>query len=375
MGLFKKTKPEQNTENKQETKTETPKEIKQEPKKDDIEVLDLSTNSTKPEEPKENKKEEKTEAEKRKEMKKEFKLLIVILIIFSLIVFLLPTITRIFKKTSIFSYTNEVEEITENETINGMLEIGEERGSITAKKIQFYNFLKKPNNVISVVYLPQTGIKDTDSLNIYIELYNSKQNIVYRTKFQTNKKLERKVQGIYEITLNTTTYSEAKYAKVTIMANKDFEEGTDSLICTKTKTEEDYIISETITYEFGKNGLTNYTVYKHIDKEIPEIPETENENEEENIENNEDATITPEETPEDTLDEIQSEYKDMYQKEAETISKIDEDTGLVYDDSSISYTIDLLKISTNQDYKILYTLGSIKRQIKLSEEASSWSCE
>ena len=45
-----------------------------------------------------------------------------------------------------------------------MLEIGKEKGYITAKNVKFYNPRKTTDNQISITYLPLTGIKNIDDL-------------------------------------------------------------------------------------------------------------------------------------------------------------------------------------------------------------------
>jgi len=169
-----------------ETYTQEPKVI------DGVEVLDLEEKKPKIAE----------------EEKKENRTIIIILAIVLLFAFALPKITSWFKHSSIFSYTDTVNEVVENKTVDGMLQIGKEEGSITVKKIKFYNTAKKSNNEISIVYLPNSSVKDVNKENIYIELYNSSKTIIYRIKFVSDSNLERKVPGTYSFKVLEDTYKD-----------------------------------------------------------------------------------------------------------------------------------------------------------------------
>ena len=317
-----------------------PEEIEEvnltENKTDDLEVVDLG-----------NQKVENT-LETRKENR------ILFIIIGSLIVFalLLPTITRIFTKTSIFSYSSEVEDITsKGTTAEGLLEIGSDNeGSITVKNIQFYSFRKESNNTVSVVYLPGNSISKVEEENIYIELYNNKKNAIYRTKFIVNSKLERKIRGTYLMPVNENIYGEATYGKVVILNSKDFNIESSSLTCTLEEENTEYILTTNVKYNFSTNGLTNYIVTKTREEKIDE-------NNFETVDNNE----TIEETEEITT---------IFDEEIEKIK--DYVTNLEYDKNNLSYKVDLINRQLDET---IYSLGSTTRQVKLDSEKNNWSCK
>ena len=348
MGLFKK------------KEKSVDKSEKIEKKKDEsIELIDLDTGTT----------------TTIKEKKRENTILFVILITFILAVFLLPTLINLFKTNSIPFINNNVNKVTESGTTNGMLEIGKETGYMIAEKIRFYNFEKKGGNNINVIYLPDTEIKNVNSLNIFIELYNSSYNIIYRTKLDIEKTLQRKVQGSYTINLNDNLYREARYGKITIMDNEDFSNGSDNLTCTLNTKEEDYDISYKVTYTFGNNGLIKYNVNRTITKEESVIVEEENDELTEPIENEETREEITEETKEPTEDKTLTKYKKLFNDEAESIRKTN-NTDLTLNDNSITYTIDLKEFDAlSSNYKVLYNIGSLKRQISSIEQYNNWSCE
>lgn len=316
--------------------SQTQAEQKQE---QDVEILDLN------EEPKTEFIEPQAEEtpHKRKsllDLGKENKIILLILIGIVIFAFMLPTITSWFSKNSIFTYTGNMEEIKNTDTIDGMLEIGTEKGTITAKNIRFYNFTKKTNNQITVVYLPESGINDVKDKNIFIELYNKNKNVVYRTQFLSDKKLERKVQGVYTLNVNNTLYKEAVYGKIVVITEKEFAKGSETLACTIINKENEYEIENKITYNFSNQGLTSYVVSRKI--------------------NNSDT------------EEISS---NIFEKEEAIINKTNI-SDLVVDNDKIQYTIDLQNFdSKNSGYTTLYTKGSLKRQVSLSEEEQGWSCK
>ena len=299
---------------------------------EDIEILDLDNEET---------------VTNTLEQRKEFKISIIIGAIAIIFVLLLPKITSLFSKDSIFSYTDKVNEIVNSETIDGMLEIGKEKGYITAKKVKFYNPRKTTDNQISITYLPMSGRNDLNSLNLYIEIYNSNKEVVTRTKFNNSTKLERKVQGTYKLTLNETIYKEAKYFKVTIINDKDFNEINDTLNCKYTFNENNIKVTYERIYNFTKNGLINYKVIRNVEKnDLSNLDET-------------------------TL----QKYIELFKKENENLSKSNI-TDITLSDTSIEYTINLIEFTTNKsNYQKLYEQGSLKRQIQLSEEKMNWMCE
>ena len=181
-------------------------------------------------------------------------------------------------------------------------------------------------------------------MNIYIELYNSNKSIIYRQKFESDEKLERRVQGTINFSVNEMIYKEAYYAKITIIKEDDFKGHEEKLICTQNTQIDEKVVESKITYEFGKKGLISYVVNKIV-------------------------KIDPTDTIEETTN------KGYFDKEAEIISKTNT-KDLVFDDISIEYRIDIQNLELGKsDYQLLYNLGTVKRQVKLGEESKQWSCK
>lgn len=290
-----------------------------------VEILDLDSNNITKEE--------------KKEARKAGISSIIILLPILLVAFYLPELSKLINKTPTEDVvTAPKKNIEYYETQDGLLEINNEKGHIIAKNIRFYSFTKKTGNIISNVYLPDKSIDDASKLNVYIELYNSKRVVIYRTKFNPSTKLNRKVQGLYEISLSDELYKEVVYASINILETKDFSDLNDILVCTYKTTENNYNLVTKITYNFSSNGLSNY----EVSKESIKLKE----------------------------DEIYS-YKDEFEKEAEFLTgKV---IDLTFDENSLKYKLDLVSY-TDSEVKPLYSLGTTKREIKLKEENSKWSC-
>lgn len=272
------------------------------------------------------------------ETRKENRIIFLIIGFIVLFVLLLPTFTGIFKKTN-RTITTNAGKIVSKDTNDGFLEIGSENGSITALKIQFYSFHKRTDNTISYVYLSDSSYKNIKELNIYIEIYNNKKSIIYRELFNPSENIERSRNTAY-IKLNESLYSEAAYAKITILEKTDFNVLDKSLVCRKKIISDIYTIDSTVTYNFSTNGLINYTVNK-----TAEITDK-------NSETSDSLTVFNNE-------------KDLLEKY--NFSDFD------FTDSKIKYTVDLIN-GNYEGYKLLYPLGSTIRKIKLQEESSNWSC-
>jgi len=245
MGLFRKKDKNVNKDNVIESID--PKEMVSNDKNSEMEILEFSDNDIK--------------KEIKKINSKENRLLFGIIILLIVFVFFLPTITSFVSSNSMFTYNRVVEDIVNTNTVDGMLEIGKDEGSITAKNIQFYNPSKKSNSEIQIVYLPDTTIKNLDGLNIYIELYNSNKSIIYRTPFIVSS-LDRKVQGTYRLQVNSKIYTEASYAKITIIDEDEFIKSNNTLICTNNFEDGNYKVQEKVIYNFSDKGLLTYEVSK-----------------------------------------------------------------------------------------------------------------
>ncbi len=299
---------------------------------DDIEILDFGVEEEDP----------KASLASKKE---NIIIIIILLTILLIAVFLVPKVYTLLSSGRGFVLTNDSSDIDDKHSINGFLEIGKDEGYIIAKKIQFYSFIKKENNVLSYKLMAETGLKDVKGYNIYIELYNSKKNVIYRTKFDNYDTLNRKTIERVNLSLNENIYGEATYAKLVILNDKNFEVMDKDMTCSFSDVNDMYTLNSTYTYSFSTNGLVSYKVTRKL---IPNPDYLTNIN-----------TTDP------------NNPLLIIGREGESLSKIGIDT-LEYSDTDINYSVNLLKNSVDGEK---YTLGNTYRQIKLESEKDNWRCE
>lgn len=355
MGLLRK---KRKVENKEEVQNSTAQEAASDVKESnnveklnvesDVEILELD--------------DEKKPIENTLETRKENRIMLVILIGIIAFALFLPSIADLFSKNEPLTNEPEIKDIESSDTIDGMLAIGKEKGYIIAKKIKFYNFLKKGENKINVVYLPESTIKDVNEKNIYIEFYNSGKKLINRVKFESDEKLGRKVQGTYSIEVNESIYAEAKYGKIVIIEDESWGLADSFLQCSKLFKDGDFNVEYRNTYHFSSDGLIDYYVGKRAYVGDEFIKECIGEDCPENNNNNEENQVADD------------KYKKAFKKEGEELAKTNA-SELYYDYQSISYLIDLKEYDPGtSDYKLLYKLGSVSKQVKLTEEANGWTC-
>lgn len=271
--------------------------------------------------------------------KKENKFTIIILAVLLVFAMLLPTISSIFNPKDNTVDTVKPSEIKYTETTtDGLLTIDKETGNITAKNVRFYNFTKQSGNIISFIYLPEDEIKNVNESNLFIQLYDEKKSVIYRTKFTSDTVLSRRISGTYTMSVNSEIYKNAVYASIVILNDTDFSVVDNILVCKYTTTDGNYNITNKVTYNFSKNGLSSY----EVDNSVVKIG----------------------------LEESDV-YKDGFQKEASYLKGNVE--NLTVTDTSIKYKLNLVTYSS-QEYSPLYKLGTTIKEIKTNEENNNWSC-
>ncbi len=273
------------------------------------------------------------------EQKKENKFTIIILAVILVFAMLLPTISGIFNPKDNTIDNTKPSEIKYTETTkDGLLTIGKETGNITAKNVRFYNFSKQSGNIISFIYLPEDEIKNVNEFNLFIQLYDEKKSVIYRTKFTSDTVLSRRVSETYNLNTNSEIYKNAVYASIVILKDTDFSVVDNIMVCKYTTTDGNYNITNKVTYNFSKNGLASY----EVDNSVVKIG----------------------------LEESDV-YKDGFQKEASYLKENVE--NLTVTDTSIKYKLNLVTYSS-QEYSPLYKLGTTIKEIKTNEENNNWSC-
>ncbi len=283
------------------------------------------------------------------EQRINYKIIIICVLVVVIFVLLLPTITSIFDTSSPENYTNDVNNNSSNNLVNGYIQIDRNDSNMTVNDVRFYNFTKRSNNTISYNYKAEKAIKNTLSLKLYIEIYNRSETIIYREIFNPSLEIEKGPVLSSTITLNPNLYKEAYYVKVVEIATEDAIV-TNSINCKKEFTDGVFNVNYNIKYNFGENALLSYEVTKI-------------------------ANISESEDDEETSTEIDLEkYNDLFLKEEADVSNTNA-TEYKRENNYLSYTIDLRTIDLqDSDYQLLYSIGTVERTVKVVEESNGWSC-
>lgn len=283
------------------------------------------------------------------EQRINYKIIIICVLVVVIFVLLLPTITSIFDTSSPENYTNDVNNNSSNNLVNGYIQIDRNDSNMTVNDVRFYNFTKRSNNTISYNYKAEKAIKNTLSLKLYIEIYNRSETIIYREIFNPSLEIEKGPVLSSTITLNPNLYKEAYYVKVVEIATEDAIV-TNSINCKKEFTDGVFNVNYNIKYNFGENALLSYEVTKI-------------------------ANISESEDDEETSTETDLEkYNDLFLKEEADVSNTNA-TEYKRENNYLSYTIDLRTIDLqDSDYQLLYSIGTVERTVKVVEESNGWSC-
>ena len=202
-------------------------------------------------------------------------------------------------------------------------------------EIRFYNFKKSSDNTeITFNYEVNKKYDDSASLNMYIELYNSDKQILYKELFDTKSPLELNTIRNYTLSVTNDVYESAFYALVKVYTNEELEK-TDTLVCTFTETNENYTIISKNTYNFKNNSLQSYNVNKQINITNPEVV---------------------------TENVLEKEYND--------ISAVIQNAK--FENNILDYNVDL---SQNiEGFSPLYNKDTIITILKNKEELKKWIC-
>ena len=138
---------------------------------------------------------------------------------------------------------------------SGYIQIGEASSSKKVNDITFNNFKKAGNNLITFNYNSAYSYEVGQSFGIYIELYDSSKQLLYRTSFIPVVKIDKDTTSQYEVSLpNDKLYSDSYYANVAVLSNGS----TKTLVCTSTKDNFNYRNE----YTFSNDMLTSYEISK-----------------------------------------------------------------------------------------------------------------
>jgi len=228
-------------------------------------------------------------------------------------------------------------EYSSNNLIDGFIKINDKDSYVKFNKIKFYNFRQTSKGVVTFNYVSDKNISKPSNLEIYIELYDHNQQLIYKGLFNP-KRIDSNVVTIYDINVSSEVYSSVFYAKV-VEYTKEEKNTTQKLKCTYTFETANMVLKYVNTYNFTNNELVSYDVNKTLTYEI-ENDDTE-------------------------------KYKNVIANEYENIKNYE--IKNTYSNDTLKYSIDLN--SSINGFAPLYEKGTIPYEIRKQETDKKWKCE
>ncbi|MEG1015420.1 MAG: hypothetical protein RSE45_00620 [Bacilli bacterium] len=294
--------------------------------KDNIEVVDLGTS-------------------KKKVNKKSNIIIIIILLIIILFIVFLPYINKLIKGDNNYHYnTGETTEKDSENLVDGLIPLNV-ISYMKVQKIKFYNFNNKVANKIDFSIISQENKESVNNLNIYLELYNSKKKMIYRTKFLSDKKLERGILERGELVVSNNVFKKSVYAKV-VEDKKEEVLKENFITCRKETINKALKISETNVYNFYGKYLVSYNYTKSISSDDIKSAEY--------------------------LEGI-SNIKELYDDISKSNIVLQ---GDVKEDNKINFIVDLNTYEAKDSkYKVMYGKNDTINLVNEVETESGWKCE
>ena len=272
---------------------------------------------------------------KRKNSNFLFFLIIIILLV---VTFFIDNVVDFLTKDN-YQYLNGITpDSSSSNLVNGFIKVGENNSFIKLEKVKFYNFRQAAQNTVSLDYVSDKTISKPENLDIYIELYNSNQELLYKELFNPEEKIENGVVTQYRMYVANDVYLSVFYAKV-IVYTKEEKASTQTLTCTFSVKNNNVEVIYKNTYDLINYELISYDVSKSFTSST------------ENAESEKYKT------------EIKNEYLE--------ISKYS--IANTYKDNLLTYSIDLNNYP--EGYTPLYDKGTVVKTIQNKEKLKKWTCE
>lgn len=266
---------------------------------------------------------------------------ILIILVFLLIVGLMyaEEIMGFVENNIISSNPTGVGEGTGDSLVGGYLLLNDVSGNMTVNSIKFYNFKKNSSNfTISLNYESNVEYKDVTSENIYIEIYNSSKELLYKHLFNTGDKISKNIVRAYSIELDADVFESSFYALVKTYSEAELAKVT-NLSCKYRVSNEGYNELYKHIFTFKSDMLVSYSVDKKV-----EVSSTSTS-----------STIA--------MNNLKSEYDAL----------VNAELPVTYSEGSLIYNIDLENLKA--DYIPLYKKGTSMLSVKNKEVFKKWECE
>ncbi len=220
---------------------------------------------------------------------------------------------------------------------NGYIMINES-SNMSLEEIKFYNFRTKEDSVeVTFNYEVNKKHENAADLKIYIELYNSDKELIYRELFDPQETLEVGTIHTYSLNLTNDIYTSAFYALVKEYTEQE-ENSTSKMVCKLNDSNDNVTINYEITYNFKNNGLTSYEVNKNYKLKDNDVTDN---------------------------------YVIELDKEYESVK--DKITSVSYENNTLKYTVDFS--NDIEGFIPLYNKDAIINAIKEKETMKKWVCE
>lgn len=259
-----------------------------------------------------------------------------LIILLGAAVFFIDDIITFVDENIISKNPTSVGKTESNNTLDGYILINENSAFIKLDKIKFYNFKTSGDNKILFNYESEKKYNDTSKLNVYLEIYNSDKELLYKELFNPNEKIESGTVRTYLIELGVYEFINAFYAKVVVNTEEELNKKT-TLVCTYKKgTETDkYSLEYKNTYTFVNNMLSSYNITKSVSGE------------------NIDTYVSEMEKEKDNIDGFGIDFK--------------------YENNKLEYDIDLNNLK--EGFIPMYPKGTTRFMIQYKDILKKWDCE
>ena len=249
-------------------------------------------------------------------------IIIIILIAFAVNIDKMSEMYDNYMKTGSLTASNVT---PDNTTTAGFIKIDDTSSSMKVNNINFYNFRKNTEDLtIGFNYEASVKIENVSSLGIYIELYNSNKELLYKELFKVEIALEMNSASNYTMTLDGDIRSEAYYALVKQYTPAELASKS-TLTCKNTDNNYQY---ENVYY-FTNNSLVSYDVIK--------------------------TSLLEEDTS------LEKEYNKLKDKVNPSLNN-----------KILKYSVNL---DENTSIELLYPKGTTPLVVKNKEIAKKWTCE
>lgn len=260
-------------------------------------------------------------------------IVIVLIIIF---IYKIDDIIAYFDTNFVPTVSDDVDNTSSNNLVNGFIVMNENNSFIKVEKIKFYNF-KKGNNEITYNYVSDKKYKTTDSLGIYIEIYNINKELLYK-KLVNLSDVENGTIRLTSMKVTNDVYQDSYYILVKTYSEEEKNAKT-TLVCKYNINDDKIVLNYQVTYNFINNNLNDYTVSKeYISTEI----------------NSETTKVK---------NELLNENNDAIKYGIST----------EYSENKLTYSVDLNNLK--EGFIPLYDSSTVKKTIINKESLKKWNCE